>query len=90
MNWFFGVAIYFVIWWLSLLIVIPFFGSHSQQDEGEKVMGTVSSAPAKYRILKVFGATTLFACFIFGIWYVASIYFGFSFESIPQFYPDYR
>lgn len=88
MNWFFAVAVFFVIWWLSLFIVLP-FGFRSQQDEGERVLGTVPSAPASHRVWKTFAVTTLVAAVIFAAWYVVSIYFGFTFDSIPQFFPDF-
>ena len=90
MNWFFGFAVYFIIWWMSLFLVLPFFGARSQQQAGEKVLGTVASAPARHRTWKVFGVTTLVAMVVFVGWYFVSIYFGFTFDSIPQFYPDYR
>ena len=89
MNWFFGFAVYFIIWWLSLFLILP-LGFRSQQDEGERVLGTVASAPARHRTLRTFLLTTLVAGVIFAGWFVVSMYFGFTFDSIPQFYPDYR
>lgn len=89
MNWFFGFAVYFIIWWLTLFVVLP-FGFRSQNDEGERVLGTVASAPASHRALRTFLITTLVAAAIFGAWFVISESFGLTFDSIPQFYPDYR
>jgi predicted secreted protein len=89
MNWFFAVAVYFIIWWMTLFLVLP-FGVRSQQDEGERVLGTVASAPARHRALRTFGWTTIIAAVIFAGWYLVSMYFGLTFDSIPQFYPDFQ
>ena len=89
MNWFFGFAVYFIIWWLALFLILP-FGFRSQQDEGERVLGTIASAPANHRAWRTFLLTTIVAAGIFGGWFLVSMYFGFTFDSIPQFYPDYR
>ncbi len=89
MNWFFGFAVYFIIWWLTLFLILP-FGFRSQQEAGETVLGTVASAPARHRTWRTFLLTTIVAAAIFGGWFVVSMYFGFTFDSIPQFYPDYR
>lgn len=88
MNWFFGVAVYFVIWWMTIFVVLP-FGVRSQQDEGETVLGTVASAPARHRTWRTFLITTLVSGVVFGLWYIVSWYFGLTFDSIPQFFPDY-
>lgn len=89
MNWFFGFAVYFIIWWLTLFLILP-FGFRSQQDDGERVLGTVASAPSRHRAMRTFLLTTLVAAVVFGAWFLVSMYFGFTFDSIPQFYPDYR
>jgi predicted secreted protein len=84
-----GFAIYFIIWWMTLFLVLP-FGFRSQQDEGERVLGTVASAPARYRALRTIALTTIISAALFGGWYIASDTFGLTLDSIPQFYPDYR
>lgn len=89
MNLFFGFAVYFIIWWLTLFLILP-FGFRSQHDEGERVLGTVASAPARHRALRTFLLTTVLAAIVFAAWFAVSMYFGFTFDSIPQFYPDYR
>lgn len=89
MNWFFGVAVYFIIWWLTLFLVLP-FGFRSQQDVGEKVPGTVASAPARHRVFRTFGVTTLVAAVIFVAWYVVSFHYGLTFDSLPQLVPFYK
>ena len=48
-----GLAIYFIMWWLTLFAVLP-FGLRTQHDQGEVVPGTPESAPAKPRLARVF------------------------------------
>ena len=56
-------AIYFIIWWLTLFIVLP-IGLRTQAEENEVVPGTVESAPARFRALRVFLLTTVLAAII--------------------------
>jgi len=67
----FGLAIYFIMWWLTLFAVLP-FGLRTQHDQGEVVPGTPESAPAKPRLVRVFLINTavsgvLFALFWLGV-----------------------
>lgn len=55
------IAVYFVLWWLSLIIVLP-FGAHTQAESGEIADGTEPSAPARMRFWpKALAATILAA-----------------------------
>ncbi len=81
-------AVYFVIWWLTLFVVLP-IGMRSQQEEGEVVLGTVASAPAKFRGLRVVLLTSLIAAVIHGGWMLASHVFGISVSSLPVILPDF-
>ena len=45
-------AIYFIMWWISLFLVLPFSGK-SQAEEGEVVLGTTKSAPANLKVLRI-------------------------------------
>ncbi len=48
-------AIYFILWWLSLLIVLP-WGARSQDESGDVTPGTDPGAPAIHRVKgKLFG-----------------------------------
>ena len=42
-------AIYFILWWLSLLIVLP-WGAHSQDESGDITPGTDPGAPSMHRV----------------------------------------
>ncbi|HRY08239.1 MAG TPA: DUF1467 family protein [Hyphomicrobiaceae bacterium] len=65
----FGVAIYFIIWWLSLFAVLP-FGLRTQDEAGEVVPGTPESAPARPRLLRIFMINTLVASIFFALFWL--------------------
>ncbi len=65
----FGLAIFFIIWWLSLFAVLP-FGIRTQEEAGEVVPGTHESAPARPRLLRVFLINTVVALILFGIFWL--------------------
>ncbi len=60
----FGIAIFFVVWWISLFAVLP-FGVRTQGEAGETVAGTPSSAPAKFPILRIFAINTAVSIVVF-------------------------
>ncbi|MCM2292183.1 DUF1467 family protein [Allorhizobium sp. BGMRC 0089] len=87
MPWISYAAIYFVMWWITLFAVLP-FGVRTQEEENMVVPGTVSSAPARFSLLKVVIATSLVSAAILAGCEALSFLFGFSFADIPQFMPD--
>jgi predicted secreted protein len=46
------IALYFIIWWLTLFAVLP-FGVRSQQESGETVVGSDPGAPAIMRLGRI-------------------------------------
>ena len=60
----FGIALYIMIWWLTLFAVLP-FGVRTQDEEGEVVPGTPASAPARPRLIKTFLINTVVAAIAF-------------------------
>ena len=66
----FAIAIYFIIWWLTLFAVLP-FGLRTQHDQGEVVPGTPASAPMRNRMLRSVLITTVVSAVIFGVAYLA-------------------
>jgi predicted secreted protein len=64
------IAIYLLIWWLTLFAVLP-WGVRNQEESGEVIPGTDPGAPAIHRVWSKLGSTTLVATVIFGILYVA-------------------
>lgn len=83
-----SLAVYFVIWWITLFAVLP-FGLRTQAEDKHVVLGTVESAPTKFRAWRVVFFTTLVSALIYGAWYVATRYFGLSIDSIPRIVPNY-
>ncbi|MGD9670075.1 MAG: DUF1467 family protein [Hyphomicrobiaceae bacterium] len=65
----FGIAIYFIIWWLTLFAVLP-FGLRTQDEAGEVVPGTPESAPARPRLLRIFAINTVVASFVFAVFWL--------------------
>ena len=66
----FAIAIYFIIWWLTLFAVLP-FGLRTQDDSGDVVPGTPSSAPSKPRLGRIFLINTLVSAVIFACFWTA-------------------
>ena len=61
-----AIAIYFILWWLSLLIVLP-WGTHSQDESGDVAPGTEPGAPAINRVRSKLIWATVVATVLFGI-----------------------
>jgi predicted secreted protein len=73
---------------LALFIVLP-LGLRTQDEENEVVPGSVESAPARFRALRVFLMTSVLAAVIHAAWYVLSVRMGYGLDSIPQFAPKF-
>lgn len=69
MSFTFAIAIFFIIWWLSLFAVLP-FGLRTQGEAGEVVPGTPESAPQRPRLLRIFAINTLVASVIFALFWL--------------------
>ena len=66
MNWFTGLALYLIIWWLVLFVILP-IGIRGQAEEGDIVEGTEPGAPHKLNIKKKFIQTTIAATIVWGL-----------------------
>jgi predicted secreted protein len=82
-------AIFFILWWTVLFMVLP-LGHRSQQDDGEVAMGTVASAPTRFRAGRVLLLTTAISILLYGGYYLLSRYFGIGIASIPNIMPDFK
>lgn len=71
------VAIYFLIWWLTLFAVLP-WGVRSQTESGEFTQGTDPGAPALHRVWIKLLWTTAIASSIAGV-----LYFCYARDLIP-------
>ena len=66
MGWTLGIGMYFVIWWTSLMVVLP-FGVQSQHETGEIVAGSEPGAPVHPHLLRSVLANTVLAAMIWGL-----------------------
>ena len=66
-----AIAIYFLIWWISLFAVLP-FGVRSQHEGNDFAQGTDPGAPILARIGMKLVWTTVVASIVFAI--LAAIY----------------
>lgn len=89
MSWISVAAIYFIIWWLVLFATLP-FSLRTQDDEGETVLGTVSSAPQGPHMLRAVLRTTVVSLLIFGALYILTRVVGLGIDDIPRFIPEYN
>lgn len=65
-----SLAVYFVIWWIVLFVVLP-FGVRSQAETGDITQGTEPGAPALPGMLRKALITSVIAAVVFAIvWYV--------------------
>lgn len=82
----FGLAIYFMIWWIVLFAILPFGRRRSQEEAGEVIPGSEASAPERPQFLKVIVLTTLITSVVFCA-YLALRSSGVSLDDIPFFLP---
>ena len=88
MNWVLAFAIFIVLGWVVLFVVLP-VGLTTQDDEQEVTLGTVSSAPGKAsHVLKSMLLATLVSIALFGAFYAVSTYFGIGLDDIPRIVPE--
>ncbi|WP_442583283.1 DUF1467 family protein [Mesorhizobium sp. ASY16-5R] len=89
MSYISAAAVFLIIWWTVLFAVLP-FGLKTQDDDGETVLGTVSSAPRGPHMLRAVIWTTIVSLVIFGFLALLTRYFGLSFDDIPRVFPDFK
>lgn len=82
-----GLAIYAIMWWLTLFVVLP-FGISTHEEEGTVDLGTAPSAPAQPLMLRKLVITTLVSAAIFGVFYWTVTESGMTLDDIP-FLPKY-
>jgi len=61
-----GLAIYFVIWWITLFLTLP-FGVRSQHEDGEGAAGTDPGAPIMARMGRKLIWTTVISAVIYAV-----------------------
>jgi len=65
MNWFTGVLVYVMIWWVVLFTVLPWGIKVPEEPEP----GHATSAPDKPRLVRKFTITTVIATVLWGVVY---------------------
>ena len=65
----FGCAIYGIIWFLTLFMVLP-FGVVSQHEDGRVVPGSEAGAPARPMIYRKLAITTLLSAVFYALVYL--------------------
>lgn len=83
-----AIAIYFIIWWITLFAVLP-IGVRTQADERDVTLGTTESAPLRLRMRRKLLMTSIVAAIIFAVYFIVTEAIGFSVDSIPRIVPDF-
>lgn len=81
-------AIYFIMWWISLFLVLPFSGK-SQAEEGEVILGTTKSAPANLKVLRIVVMNSIVASVFFVCFFVLVEEFGVTFDDFMAIFPKF-
>ena len=69
-----ALAIYFLFWFLSLFLVLP-FGVRTDSEMGvEPELGNAESAPHRFRAGRVVLRTTIVATILFALFYANYVY----------------
>lgn len=78
-----SIAIFFIIWWLCLFVVLP-FGVRNSHEAGEEVSaGHDHGAPVNPMLWRKVALTTLLSAIVFALVYGQMTYGWISFEDIP-------
>ncbi|PCH81003.1 MAG: hypothetical protein COB90_06085 [Hyphomicrobiales bacterium] len=70
MSWYSAFAIYFIFWWVTLFVILP-FGVRSQKEDGEMILGTDQGAPTNPSLLKKSIWTTFISGVLFALYFYA-------------------
>ena len=85
----FGIAIYFVIWWVLLFAILP-WGVRTSEEAGEASnTAFADSAPHKPKLLPKILATTIVSGIVFAFIYAIMVHRIFTLDDIP-FFPRYE
>jgi len=74
MNWFSALAIYFLFWFLSLFLVLPFFARTSGEAGETLVKGQADSAPQRFQAGAIAKWTTIVGTTLFAIFYLNYVF----------------
>lgn len=74
-------AVYFVIWWVTLFAVLP-IGVRSQQEQGSVVPGSEPSAPASTNFRKIILVNSVVASLVFGLFWLVYVLNAFDLQVV--------
>ena len=80
-----ALAIYFLIWWVTLFAVLP-WGIRSQAESGEIVHGSDPGAPALPRLLAKLVWTTAVSAVVFAVFAAAYRYELVTFDQLTTWF----
>ena len=78
-----ALAIYFILWWLTLFAVLP-WGVRSQHESGDVTPGTEPGAPALPRIAAKLMWTTIVSAIVFALLYIVYVNRLITFEAVDR------
>lgn len=83
MTWGSALAIYFVIWWITLFISLP-FRMRSQAEMDDVTAGTEPAAPADPQLVRRMAWNTVLATIVFGLFYLIFYVLDVSVGDLPM------
>lgn len=85
MNWYAIFAIYFLMWVVSALIMLP-FGIRTPDETGEALLkGQADSAPSNFRPGRVALRATLLSLLIFALYYANYVQGWITIDMLPGY-----
>jgi predicted secreted protein len=69
MNWTSALAIFFIMWFFCLFLVLPFHARSAGKGEGTSVPGEDKGAPARFDAGRAALQITLLTSLLFGLYY---------------------
>lgn len=83
MNPLSALAVYFIIWWLCLFVVLP-FGIRNAHESGTEVEpGHDSGAPVRTGLVRKIVANTILSAAVFALVYGVTVQGWIEFDDIP-------
>jgi predicted secreted protein len=76
-----ALAVYFIIWWVTLFCVLP-FGIRSQKEAGDVVPGSDPGAPTAARLGRVALINTVVAFVVFALFWALYVMNVFDLQAI--------
>ena len=79
------IAIYFIVWWLVIFMILP-FGVKTQEEHGEVTLGTTPSAPLRPMLVRKAIVTSIVAAILVGSFWYAYTQLGWTPERLSTMF----